>query len=454
LIQTIPAANLVGASTSSAREALVSYLSRLNYAFDDKYLLSLSARWDGSSKFGPDKKFGFFPAASVGWRISEEPFLKNSDIIDELKLRFSYGITGSNSGIGEYDHIGLISPVGTALGGNNIGFNATNISNSLLGWEQLVEYNPGIDLSILGGRFGASFDYYNRTSEDLLLNLPIPAVTGFGSALVNQGVVENRGFELELRAGLISNSKFSWNTSAIFTRNENELVDFAGASGLISIVDSKRPAEWIALEGHPISSFYGYVVKDEIALEYLKNPFYPINGQSQDIYVKDLNGDGVIDTDDRTILGDPYPDLIWSFNNNIRLGDFDLSFMLQGSHGAEVRNISSQYIKQEFSSNQDYNSDFPDGDLVVQRIFTNDDVQDADYFSLRNLNLGYRIPNSVLDQVGIRDLRVYVGAQNLIYMMADNYVGYNPEGYDQGRGNPLTYGYQRGPAPIYRTISA
>ena len=454
LIQTIPAANLVGAETSSSREALVSYLSRVNYAFADKYLFSLSARWDGSSKFGPDSKFGFFPAASVGWRISQENFLKDNDIIDELKLRFSYGITGSNSGIGEYDHIGLIEPVGTALGGSNIGFNATNISNSLLGWEQLVEYNPGIDLSILGGRFGASFDYYNRTSEDLLLNLPIPSVTGFGSALVNQGVVENRGFELELRAGLISNSKFSWNTSAIFTRNQNELIDFAGASGLISIVDDKRPAEWIALEGHPISSFYGYVVKDEIALEYLKNPFYPINGQSQDIYVKDLNGDGVIDTDDRTMLGSPYPDLIWSFSNNIRVGDFDLSFMLQGSHGAEVRNISSQYIKQEFSSNQDYNSDFPDADLVVQRIFTNDDIQDADYFALRNVNLGYQIPNSLLDQVGIRDLRVYVGAQNLIYMMADNYVGYNPEGYDQGRGNPLTYGYQRGPAPIYRTISA
>jgi len=162
---------------------------------------------------------------------------------------------------------------------------------------------------------------------------------------------------------------------------------------------------------------------------FLPSTVYPINGQSQDIYVRDLNSDGVIDTDDRTILGSPYPDLIWSFSNNIKFGDFDLTFMLQGSHGAEVRNISSQYIKQEFSSNQDYTSDFPDADLVVQRIFTNDDIQDADFFSLRNVNLGYQIPNSLLGQVGIRDLRVYIGAQNLIYMMADNYVGYNPEGY-------------------------
>ncbi len=457
-IQTIPAANLVGAETSSTREALVSYISRVNYAFDDKYLLSLSARWDGSSRFGPDNKFGFFPAASVGWRISEESFLAQSDFIDELKVRFSYGITGNkdfrlNDVDEEYAHIGQILPVGTAIGGNNIGFNAINISNSELAWEQLVEYNPGIDLSVLGGRFSLSFDYYNRRSEALLLDLPVPAVTGFESALVNKGIVENRGFELELRAGVISNRNLSWNTSVIFTRNENELIDFAGASGVISIVDDKRPAEWIALEGQPISSFYGYVVKDEIPLEYINNPFYPINAQSQDIYVRDLNGDGVIDPDDRTILGDPYPDLIWSFNNNLTFGNFDFSFMIQGTEGAQVRNISSQYIRNEFSGQQDYTNDFPDADLVEERIFTNEDIQDADYLAIRNVNLGYQIPNSVLRQIGIRDLRIYVGAQNLIYRTAEGYVGYNPEGYDQGRGNPLTYGYQRGPAPIFRTIS-
>jgi len=454
LIQTIPAANLVGGATSEAEEALISYLSRVTYAFNDKYLLSLSARWDGSSKFGPDNKFGFLPAASVGWRVSQEDFLKDNELIDDLKIRASYGITGSNAGIGEYDYIGLISPVGTALGGNTIGFNATNISNSSLQWERLVEFNPGIDVAFVGGRLGISFDYYERTSEDLLLNLPVPSVTGLETALVHRGKVENKGFELEIRTTNISKGDFTWSTTALFTHNENTLVDFAGASGLISVVDSKRPAEWIAQEGQPISAFYGYVVSREIEPQFIKDPFYPINAQTQDIYVKDINGDGVIDTDDRTLLGDPYPDLIWSVNNTLRYKNFDFSFMFQGSHGAEVRNISSQYINQEFSSNQDYTSDFPDADKVVQRIFTNDDIQDASYIALRNVNIGYTLPRDLLNKAGISRLRVYLGAQNLIYIMADDYVGYNPEGIDQGLGNPLTWGYQRGPAPIFRTLSA
>ncbi|MBT6236057.1 MAG: SusC/RagA family TonB-linked outer membrane protein [Bacteroidetes bacterium] len=454
LIRTIPAANVIGAYTTASEEALASLLSRVNYAYADKYLVSISARWDGSSKFGPDNKYGFFPAASVGWNIAKEEFMNNLKAVSDLKARASYGVSGSNSGIGEYDYIGLISPVGTAIGGESNGYNATNISNSELRWEKLKEVNVGFDLALLKGRFGASVDFYNRTSSDLLLDLPVPAVTGFQTALVNRGIVENKGFELEVFANPLKSKIVKWRTSALLTHNENTLVDFAGASGLISTVDSKRPAEWIALEGSPISSYYGYVVSgQEIAPEYLKNPFYPIGGQSQDIYVKDLNGDGVIDTDDRTVLGSPYPDFIYSWNNTVSFLGFDVTLMFQGSQGAEVRNISSQYIRNEFSSNQDYIAGFEDADLVVQRIFTSDDIQDADYFALRNLNIGYTFKKASLNKIGLGGLRVYVGGQNLIYKMADNYEGYNPEGIDQGLGNPLTYGYQRGPAPIFRTLS-
>lgn len=451
LIQTIPAANLVGGNTIQFNETLISYLTRVNYDYRDRYLLSASIRRDGSSKFGPDSKYGWFPAISGGWAIHKESFFPYNEIVNELKVRMSYGVTGNNSGIGEYDHLGLIAPVGTGFG--NVGYNATNIENNNLRWEKLVEFNPGIDAVFLNGVLNLSFDYYRRDSEDLLLNVPIPSVTGFESALVNKGAVRNEGVELELLSKNITNRNFTWTTSVLFTRNKNTLIDFAGADGLISVVDSKRPAEWIAQEGNPISSFYGYVVDREIPLEFINNPYYPINAQSQDIYVRDLNGDGVIDPDDRTILGSPYPDFIWSLTNNIRYKNFDLTIMFQGSHGAEVRNISSQYIKNEFSSNQDYVTGFEDADQVTQRIFTSDDIQDASFIALRNFNLGYSFSKNLLSRIGVQRFRVYVAGQNLLYLMADDYEGYNPEGIDQGLGNPLTYGYQRGPAPIYRSYS-
>lgn len=451
LIETVPAANLAFGLTAEEEEALLSYFSRINYAFDDKYLLSVSARVDGSSKFGPDKKYGFFPAASAGWNISQEPFFDNIRSISDLKLRISYGVTGNNNGIGEYDYIALLNPVATGFG--SIGYNPINIGNPNLGWEKLIEINPGIDVAFLNRKINVSFDYYKRTSEDLLLPQPIPSVTGFGAALVNRGVVENEGVELEVVTRNIINRNFSWTTTALLTHNKNTLVDFAGASGLISIVDDKRPAEWIAMEGRPISSFYGFVVSKEIGLEFIKDPFYPINAQSQDIYVKDLNGDGVIDNDDRTFLGSPYPDIVWSIANNFGYKNFQLSFMFQGSHGAEVRNISSQYIKNEFSSKQDYVDGFADANLVQERIFTSDDIQSASYVALRNLNFSYTLPLSYVNKLGMRSAKLYFSGQNLIYIMADDYEGFNPEGIDQGLDSPLTYGYQRGPAPIYRSFS-
>ena len=451
LIQTIPGANLTGGEMVEFEESLLSYLSRVNYTLKDRYLLTASVRTDGSSKFGPDTKYGIFPAVSAGWMVSQEDFFPANSPINNLKVRASYGLTGNNNGIGAYDHLGLISPFGTGFG--QIGYNATNIENPNLGWEKLREINPGIDLSMWGSRFNLSLDLYQRKSEDLLLQVPVPSVTGFTSALVNRGEVENKGFELEMMTRNVNTRNFTWSTSYILTHNQNTLVDFAGAGDLISIVDGKRPAEWIARVGSPISSFYGYVVEDEIPLEYIKNPFYPINAQSQDIYVRDLNGDGVIDTDDRTILGSPYPDFVWSVTNNFKYKNFDIMVMMQGSHGAEVRNISSQYIKNEFSGNQDFTTEFPDAHLVKQRIFTSDDIQDASFISLRNLNIGYNVPTSTLKQLGVQRLRIYASAQNLLYIMAEGYEGYNPEGIDQGRGNPLTYGYQRGPAPIYRTFS-
>ncbi len=462
-IQTISPTNVTAAETFEAQKSLVSFLGRINYAFKNRYLLALSLRTDGSSKFGKNNKYGVFPAVSAGWRMSEENFLNTSEVISNLKLRVSYGVTGSDGAdnrIGYYPHVGQIVPVGTVMnGGVYSGFTQSTLSNADLQWEKSVEFNPGVDVGFLEGKINLSLDYYQRNSEDLLLERPVPSSVGVTEAIANIGEVQNSGIEIELSTRNYTNGNFSWSTTGNFSYNKNKLISMAGADGLITTVDPKRPTEWIASEGNPIASFYGYVVDKEIPLNYIDNPLYPINGQSKHVYAKDLNGDGLIDDDDRTILGSPYPKQIWSLTNILKYKNFDLTFMFQGSHGAKVRNIDPQYVNNHFSSKQDYIDDetdpnfFPDADLVVERIFTNDIVMDASYISLRNLNIGYSLPANVASKVGMSRARVYVAAQNLLYIMGSDYRGYNPEGINQGLETPLTYGYQRGAAPIYKTWS-
>jgi len=311
---------------------------------------------------------------------------------------------------------------------------------------------PGFDLGLLKNRITLSFDYYIRTSKDLLLDQEIPSVTGFNVTTVNIGEVKNSGVELELTGNIITSNDFNWSASANLSHNKNELVDFAGANGLISYVDVKRPAEYIALEGNPISSFYGYIYDRDVPNEYLKKPLYPIGATSQDCYVKDLNGDGVITSDDRTILGSPYPKLVWGFTNTLSYKSFDLSFTLQGSHGAKVRNLDPQYIENQFSSNMDYVSTFPDKAMVREKIYTDYCVQDASYVSMRSVNLGYTLPKEIAKRMGMENLRLYVSGQNLMYLMSKGYTSFNPEGVTDFT-SPLRAGYQVGAAPVAKAVT-
>ncbi|MEW7290603.1 carboxypeptidase-like regulatory domain-containing protein [Aquimarina sp. 2304DJ70-9] len=461
ITDNIPAANVgeQGSFTRLGNEKLISYFGRVNYDFDDKYLLSISARTDGSSRFGENTKFGFFPAASVGWRISGERFLQDSNIITDLKIRASYGVSGSNAidrniFSSLYRSLSTLSPV---VFDGQPGLKPTVIANPDLGWERLIEFNPGIDLEIANGAFGLSADYYTRSSDDLILFLPIPSVTGARGFLQNSGEVKNEGIEIEARSNIISGQNFKWNVSAQFTKNTNELVDFGKNDGLISsIEDDKRATQFIANEGQPITSFYGFVMDREVPFQYLNNPFYPINAQSQDVYVKDLNGDGIIDDEDRTELGNPYPDFEWGFSSNFNFYGVDLSFSLQGSHGAEVRVSDLEYQRNEFSSNQDVTSDVPDREFLRKRIFTDDHIQDASFIALRNIGIGYTLPTDITKKMNIDKLRVYLNGENLIYITADDYFGFNPEGANyntRGANLATTFGYQRGAPPIPRVVS-
>ena len=453
----------------------ISFVSRLNYAYDDKYLMSLSYRRDGSSIFARSFKYGDFPAASIGWNVDKEDFLSSSNVLSKLKLRASYGVTGNdrlNTGavdpdaagstsslstgnilVDYYPHLDLISPVSFIQDGQIAsGFGQANIGNADLQWERLIEINPGIDFGFFGNRISGSIDWYQRTSDQLLLNNPVSYTSGYTNVLQNLGEVKNEGWELELRTKNITNDKFKWSTTFLATINENTLVDFGDSNGQITSLDPKRPTEWINLEGQPISSFYGYVVDREVPTEELTQGgnFHRYVGQKSGVaYVKDLNGDGVLDDEDKTILGNPYPKLIWSFGNDFSYGPVDFSFLFQGSHGAEVRNIADEYLFNYDSMDEVLET--VDSEFIVHKRFTNDIIQDASYIALRNVNIGLNLPQGFLDATGLSKARVYTSGQNLLYFTADGYTGWNPEALD--KTSPTQYGYQRGGSPITRTIS-
>ena len=460
LIRTISGATLIAdAQSYEYEQSLQSFLSRVNYSFDGKYLVSLSYRRDGFSSFGPNQKYGDFPAASVGWVLSKEKFLEDSKFLNFLKLRFSYGTTGNpnlDTGddiIDSYPYLSLLQ-ASTAVIDNTVigGFNPINIQNPDLQWERSVEFNPAIDFGFFNNRITGSIDYYQRTSDQLLLFNPVSATTGFTEAISNLGEVRNSGFEFELRTRNIAKQNFKWSSTIIASRNKNELLDFADSNGQIQNVDTKRAAEWINLVGNPISSFYGWVVDRDIPLEYITDPFHPAGAEAQDVYVKDLNGDGLIDDDDKTILGNPYPDFIWSVGNEFTIGNFDVSFMFQGSHGAEVRNMGDQYLFNHFNSQQDFiSATTPDQQFIKQKIFTSDIIQDASYIALRTANLGYRLPTDVVKKLNLSSFRVFLSGQNLMYLTASDYTGFNPESINTT--SATTYGYQRAGSPINRTIT-
>ncbi|MFC4722620.1 SusC/RagA family TonB-linked outer membrane protein [Geojedonia litorea] len=450
----------------------IGYFGRINYAFADKYLISASFRRDGSSVFGTATKWGNFPAVSVGWNVAKEEFLRDSDFFNNLKFRASFGLTGSeNFNVGSevvnvWPYLALLQN-SNAVVGNGIpsGVSPLNIANALLQWEASEELTVGLDYGFLNNRISGSLDYYQRTSDKLLLENPVSYITGFTSGIVNLGEVQNRGWEFELRTKNVTNEKFSWNSTFIASTNQNELLSFGDSNNALIEDDYGRNSQWINRIGQPISSYWGYVVdtdkynETQFRTTYVSTPWNRINGQAEDTIVKDLNGDGIITADDKTILGDPYPDLIYSFTNEFKFGDFDFSFMVQGSLGAQINNIGDQYFFNWFgnatrsggAAQAVADGLVPHESFIQEKVLTSEVIASADYFSLRNVNIGYNFSEDVTSKIGVSDIRLYATAQNLIYITADDYHGFNPEHDDNG--NPRAYGSQRAGTPIYKTVT-
>ncbi|MEX2402887.1 MAG: SusC/RagA family TonB-linked outer membrane protein [Balneolales bacterium] len=460
-----------GTYTTKTSWGLASYFSRINYGFDDKYLLSASLRTDGSSRFGPENRWGYFPSASAAWRLSEESFMQGFDAINELKLRASYGAVG-NFNIGNFQYLATIGDVAYSPGGvYSIGQAPSNFGNEDLKWERTESYDIGVELGLFSNRLNVVFDYYSKTTKDLLYNVGIPGISGFTSSLVNIGDVSNKGVELEINTRNLT-GEFSWNTAFNFTRNRNEVLSIGGVDE--SINTHSRGMGWVLRVGEPMFSFYGYEqdgvlqTEEDMANSALKAGQEDYLGT---VRYKDQNNDDIITPDDRVILGSFMPKFFMGMVNDFAYKNFDLSFVLQSSIGAQVYNLENLYyqgatisgMRRSLVEGQWWSVDEPgDGQNPATSLSNLGFVSDSDYYledasflALRNVNLGYTLPASLTQRAGLSTTRVYVTMNNLLMLTKEGFHGYNPEGYSQGGIDGINSmpGFNNGVEPMNRVIA-
>ena len=346
LVQTLNAGTSYSGVSSFATEwSMISYLARVNYNFNSKYFLSAAIRRDGSSRFGADRRWGYFPSVSAGWIMSDENFLKNVSFVNFLKARVSYGQSGNNQ-IPNYGAIGLLGASNanyasgsTLLNGQSI----TTISNEFLGWEKTSQFNIGFDARLLNNRINLSADFYNSITKDMLLYVPVPDITGFSTQLTNIGKMRNRGVELTLSSKNMEGRNFTWTSDLNFSLNRNKVLQLGPGNAPIMYTDYLVNVRTEV--GQPISNFYGYVFdsvfKNQTEID--KTP-HDASTKPGDPIVRDVNKDGKINDDDRTILGNYQPDFMAGLTNTISYKGLELSVFLQGSYGGEIVNQNIRYL--------------------------------------------------------------------------------------------------------------
>ena len=455
---------------------LLSYLGRFLYSYKNRYLLSASFRMDGSSYFGTGNKWGSFPAVSAGWVASEEKFLKDINWLSRLKIRASYGVSGNNR-ILDFGYIDL-------LYSSNYGFGAGNgslasgqatsssiIANSNLTWESTFQKNIGFDLSIFKNRINLSMDVYESKTDRLLLQQAALGFTGVPVYWNNIGSLQNRGIEIDLNTNNIVNKNFRWSTSFNFSRTVNKILELGKEAFLLN--QGERTEVYRNKVGDPLVQFYGFKT-DGIWLSQAEIDAAKLKGLTSNLSnyfipgglkIADVNGDNVIDNNDRTIIGNPYPSFTWGITNQLKYKSFDLSFTIQGVQGGDLINGDPNYVEVK-KTNRAYNTNrwlspanpgdgkTPYSSNGYNWMLTDYVVQDGSYYSLREINLGYRLPENFAKRIGLTSLRFYVAAQNLYFHMASSYKGLNPEGRFQSGpyGSSLIDGYQRGSFPIPKTF--
>ncbi|WP_455666555.1 SusC/RagA family TonB-linked outer membrane protein [Phocaeicola sp.] len=464
LVHTINAGKVTRGSTSETEWALISFLARATYSYKGKYLASAALRTDGCSRFGKNNRWGYFPSASIAWRVSEEEFMKDINWLNNLKLRLSYGVTGNNQ-IPNYGAIGLLGYSSYVQSGTvTQGLYTNTLPDPELKWEKTGQVNFGLDAGLFNNRINLSLDLYYSRTHDLLLDVPVPVLTGFQSTLTNIGKLENKGVEFFISTRNLDGA-FTWTTDFNISANRNKVLKLGANDAPIMVTTNDAISKTEV--GQPIGNYYGYIFDGVLSQKDIDNgvPVYP-GSEAGDPKVRDVTGEGIIDSNDRTIIGNYQPDFTWGMTNNFSYKGIELSVMLTGSQGGEIMNQHSRFLK-SFNGNRNayqsvtnyWRSDENPGDghIFKPRVTQNTVqaqsstywVEDGSFVRIKNIRLGYNFPASVTKRLRLSNLKLYVNLEN-VYVFSD-YSNYDPEGSTFQSGYRVGYDYGSYPNPFTAT---
>lgn len=440
----IASAAVQTSSSDGSKWGISSLFTRINYGLKDKYLATINVRRDGSSRFGESNRWGTFPSAALGWRISEEGFFKKGKFMSELKLRTSYGVTGNQNGINDFQSRGLWS--GGANYASYPGTQPSQLANPDLKWEKTAQLNIGVDMTLFNDKMTVTFDYYNKQTTDLLLAVPIPRSSGFTSTFQNFGEMENKGFELGISATAISNDDFNWNINFNIAQNKNLIKKLA----------------------QPIPVYNRDIIRMEEGI-----PMYSFWMHKQ-LGVDPETGDAIWDTFDpnadfdpnvdRFIVGDAWPDFFGGLTNNLSYKGFDATIFIQYSYGNETLHWNRFFQEHGGTRNTNFLASQLDrwqqpGDVTMIPRMTNANyaanlrpsrlVEDGSYLRVKNVSIGYMLPSRWIEKISMSSARIYVSGQNLLTFT--NYSGMDPE-VNSTAGNANTQGVDFYAMPQPRVI--
>lgn len=449
---------------------LLSYLGRINLTFLDKYLITASLRADGSSKFGKGNRWGYFPSASVAWRMEQEEFLKEVDWLNQLKVRVSYGVTGNQS-IDPYSTFSMYGSDGNYHYGNGNGeqesvLQITNLPNDGLTWEKTASWNAGLDFSLLRSRLSGTFDFYVKRTNDLLISRSLPGSAGFGSTYYNQGSLDNKGVEFSLTAQVIDTKDWKWSITGNIGKNKSKIVnlgllptDFGCLGERIGYYGNSLGDHFgvghVFLQGEAPGLFLGYVtqgivqpeditdqgvkfIKDDGTIGYYKD----VNGSipaAGDIKFVDKDGNGSVNTSDRDIIGNPNPGFTYGFQTSLSWKGLTLSAAFNGVQDRDVINVNNRYInapgqkagtvsKKAFEgmwTPENHSNLYPSSNFIVQNMVMDRYVEDASYLRCSDITLNYALPTAWMKKIGFQNTSIFASVKNA-FVITD-YSGYDPE---------------------------